>query len=149
MSISPHRVQWFRTVDVCVSVALLSSLGCHRARSLEPQPTAAESSAQALPMSDEGRAPRFAGVAIVPASKLGFLVRIQSAMVGSGDPLYVIDGVRMNIPPNRGIDWFKPEDIVDIKVLKQPHELAEYGPAGVNGVIVIATKMALRRSPQR
>jgi len=88
-------------------------------------------------------------VDIVPASKLGFLIRIQTAMVGSGEPLYVIDGVRMSIPPNRGIDWFKPEDIVDIKVLKQPHELAEYGPAGVNGVIVITTKMALRRSPRR
>ena len=148
MSISPHRVQWLRPLDVCVSAALLSSLGCHHAPSPEPQPPAG-SSAQTLPMTDEGRAPRFAGVDIVPASKLGFLIRIQTAMVGSGEPLYVIDGVRMNIPPNRGIDWFKPEDIVDIKVLKQPHELAEYGPAGVNGVIVITTKMALRRPHRR
>jgi hypothetical protein len=147
MSISPHRVRWFRTLDVCVSAALLSSLGCHHAPPPEPQPTVAEpSAAQRLPMTDEGRAPRFAGVDVVPASRLGFLIRIHSASVGDGEPLYVIDGVRMNIPPNRGIDWFKPEDIVDIKVLKQPHELAEYGPAGVNGVIVITTKLALRRS---
>ena len=146
MSPSPHRVQWFGTLDVCVFAALLGSVGCHHAPSPEPQPTVAESSAQRLPMTDEGRAPRFAGVDIVPASRLGFLIRIQTGMVGDGEPLYVIDGVRMNIPPNRGIDWFKPEDIVDIKVLKQPHELAEYGPAGVNGVIVITTKLALRRS---
>jgi TonB-dependent SusC/RagA subfamily outer membrane receptor len=61
-------------------------------------------------------------------------------MVGAGEPLYVIDGTPMVIPPNRGIDWFKPEDIVAIKVLKYPHELAEYGTSGVNGVIIITTK---------
>jgi TonB-dependent SusC/RagA subfamily outer membrane receptor len=49
------------------------------------------------------------------------------------------------IPPNRGIDWFKPEDIAEIKVLKYPHELAVYGPSGVNGVIVITTKQAAGR----
>ena len=137
-----------RPMDVLTFAAVLVSGGCHHAQSPEAQPTVAESSAQRLPMTDEGRAPRFAGVDVVPAGRLGFLIRIHSASVGDGEPLYVIDGVRMNIPPNRGIDWFKPEDIVDIKVLKQPHELAEYGPAGVNGVIVITTKLALRR-PQR
>jgi TonB-dependent SusC/RagA subfamily outer membrane receptor len=63
-------------------------------------------------------------------------------MVGDGEPLYVIDGAPMRIPANRGIDWFKPEDIAEIKVLKSPHELAEYGPNGVNGVILITTKQA-------
>ena len=32
--------------------------------------------------------------------------RIHSAMVGDGEPLYVIDGTHQRIPPNRGIDWF-------------------------------------------
>lgn len=48
-----------------------------------------------------------------------------------------------------GIDWFEPEDIVEIKVLKLPHELVEYGPSGVNGVIVITTKLALRLTQRR
>ena len=74
---------------------------------------------------------------------------MHSGMVGDGEPLYMIDGVRMTIPSNRGIDWFKPEDIAEIKVLKFPHELAEYGPNGVNGVIVITTKLALRQSQRR
>ena len=65
-------------------------------------------------------------------------------MVGNGEPLYVIDGAPTSIQRNRGIDWFPPEAIADIKVLKSPHELAEYGPSGANGVIVITTK----RSPQ-
>jgi TonB-dependent SusC/RagA subfamily outer membrane receptor len=63
-------------------------------------------------------------------------------MVGSGEPLYVIDGNPMMISPDRGIDWFKPEDIAQIKVLKYPDELAVYGPRGVNGVIVITTIQA-------
>lgn len=148
MSTIPGWLGLFRPMDVLTLAAVLVLGGCHQAQSPEPQPTVAEPSAQRLPMTDEGRAPRFAGVDVVPAGRLGFLIRIHSASVGDGEPLYVIDGVRMTIPPNRGIDWFKPEDIVDIKVLKQPHELAEYGPAGVNGVIVITTKLALRR-PQR
>ena len=63
-------------------------------------------------------------------------------MVGDGDPLYVIDGAPMTVSPKRGIDWFPPEDIVDIKVLKAPHEVAEYGANGANGVILITTKRA-------
>ena len=149
MSIIPGWLGSFRPLDVLTLAAVLASGGCHHAQSPEAQRTVAEPSAQRLPMTDEGKAPRFAGVDVVPAGRLGFLIRIHSASVGDGEPLYVIDGVRMNIPPNRGIDWFKPEDIVDIKVLKQPHELAEYGPAGVNGVIVITTKLALRRSQRR
>ena len=70
-------------------------------------------------------------------------------MVGDGVPLYVIDGAPMKIAPNRGIDWFTPDDIADIKVLKFPHELAEYGANGANGVIVITTKQAPGRSGQR
>ena len=70
-------------------------------------------------------------------------------MVGDGQPLYVIDGAPLRLPPNRGIDWFKPEDIAEIKVLKAPHELAEYGPNGVNGVILITTKQDARRPRHR
>ena len=51
----------------------------------------------------------------------------------------------MLIVPSRGIDWFKPEDIAEIKVLKGPAELAIYGPRGVNGVIVITTMQAAKR----
>jgi TonB-dependent SusC/RagA subfamily outer membrane receptor len=55
----------------------------------------------------------------------------------------MIDGAP-TIAPIRGIDWFKPDDIAEIKVLTRPDELAIYGPRGVNGVIVITTKQAAR-----
>ena len=87
----------------------------------------------------------FPGVDIVPTARSGFLVRVHSGMmVGNGEPLYVIDGAPMRVEPNRGIDWFTPEAIASIKVLKAPHELAEYGPSGANGVVVITTN----RSPR-
>jgi hypothetical protein len=94
---------------------------------------------------DDGRVRRFAGVDVVPTAHSGFVIRIHGGMVGDGEPLYVIDGAPMMVSPSRGIDWFKPEDIVELKVLKHPHELAEYGPRGVHGVIVITTKQAARR----
>jgi TonB-dependent SusC/RagA subfamily outer membrane receptor len=125
MSVSAQR-RIFRAVDVLICTAILISGACHRAPFTAAQPT--------------GYGRSFAGVDIVPTAHGGFVVRIHSAMVGAGEPLYVIDGTPMVIPPNRGIDWFKPEDIVAIKVLKYPHELAEYGTSGVNGVIIITTK---------
>jgi TonB-dependent SusC/RagA subfamily outer membrane receptor len=83
---------------------------------------------------------RFPGVELVPTGSGGFYVRILSGLVGSGDPLYVIDGNPMAIDSRRGIDWFKPEDIMRITVLKSPSDLAVYGPRGVNGVILITTR---------
>ena len=134
MSVSPRRVWSFRAVDVFVALAVLVG-ACHQAPSTTPQPR-------------EGEVRRFAGADIVP-TRSGFLIRMHSGMVGDGEPLYVIDGAPMTIPRNRGIDWFKPEDITDIEVLKYPHERAEYGANGANGVIVITTKQNPGRSPRR
>lgn len=83
MSASPHRVWILRAM---LSSAILTSGACHR-----PQPTALQPR-----VVDR----RFAGVDIVRTRQSGFVVRINSAMVGDGDPLYVIDGTPMKIPPN-------------------------------------------------
>jgi hypothetical protein len=133
MSVLPHRVGLFRAMNVFLCTAILISNACHRAPSTAPRPKI-------------DRSRHYAGVDIVPTAHAGFIVKIHSAMVGDGEPLYVIDGTRMRMPANRGIDWFKPEDILEIKVLKYPHELMEYGPNGVNGVIVITTKQGRGRS---
>lgn len=72
------------------------------------------------------------------------MVRILTGLVGRGEPLYVIDGAPMLVEPNRGIDWFKPEDIEQISVLKTPTETAVYGAQGVNGVVLITTRNRAR-----
>ena len=134
MSISPPRGWSRRVMTLFVSTATLTLDACNHSPSTTPQPGVVEPS---------GR--RFTGVDIVPTARSGFLVRIHSGMIGDGEPLYVIDGAPTTVQSNRGIDWFTPDDIVDIKVLKTPQQLAEYGQNGVNGVVVITTKQGLPR----
>ena len=150
MSLSPHRVSFFHAAYVLISAPMLVSAGaCYHAPSASPQPAVVEPGGQRKQSTVDAGLHRFPGVDIVPAGYSAFVIRIHSGMVGDGEPLYVIDGAPMTIPPNRGIDWFKPEDIAQVKVLKYPDELAVYGPRGVNGVIVITTKQAAGRSRER
>jgi len=140
MSVSPRRVSFFHVA------MLASAVACYKAPSSTPQPLV-EPVAQTQQRVD-GRTPRhFPGVDLVPTGHSAFVVRIHSGLVGDGEPLYLIDGNPMTISPSTGIDWFKPEDIAQIRVLKYPEELALYGPRGVNGVIVITTKQGL--GPER
>ena len=88
----------------------------------------------------------FPGVDVILMDRGAFAVKIHSGMVGAGEPLYVIDGHKITLSGSRGIDWFKPEDIAQIRVLKSAYELAVYGPDGVNGVVLITTKQAVGRS---
>jgi hypothetical protein len=76
------------------------------------------------------------------------VIRIVSGLVAEGLPLYVIDDTPMQVESGRGIDWFKPEDIVQIKVLKTPAETAVYGPSGVRGVVLISTQQGARPRTQ-
>ena len=75
-------------------------------------------------------------------------MRILSGLGAGGQPLYIIDDSPATVDPSRGIDWFEPEDIVRIRVLKDPAETAVYGPNGVNGVILITTKQGMRPRKQ-
>ena len=63
--------------------------------------------------------------------------------MGDGPPLYVIDDAHIVVDPGSGIHWFKPEDIIQVRVLKTPAETSVYGPSGVNGVILITTKLGV------
>ena len=117
-----------RALVTFVWAAMLGVTGCHRPQSTARRPSVPETTIRSFP-----------GVDIIPTASSGFLVRVRSGMVGNREPLYVIDGAPMRIDPSRGIDWFPPEAIADIKVLKAPHELMEYGPSGANGVILITT----------
>jgi TonB-dependent SusC/RagA subfamily outer membrane receptor len=135
-------------MPVLVASALLVSGACHHAQAPALRPNA-EPSGQPAPSKDEGEVRRFPGVDIVPTARSGFLIRIHSGMVGPGEPLYVIDGAPIKISATRGVDWFRPEDIADVKVLKYPYELAEYGANGANGVILITTRQAPARPRKR
>ncbi|WP_420582323.1 SusC/RagA family TonB-linked outer membrane protein [Reichenbachiella sp.] len=80
------------------------------------------------------------------------VIRGNSKITGTNQPLYVIDGVPMDnsnfgeagewggIDQGDGISSINPDDIESISVLKGPAAAALYGSRAGNGVIMITTK---------
>jgi TonB-linked SusC/RagA family outer membrane protein len=98
---------------------------------------------------------RAPGVQVLPGNMTGTGARVRirgtSSLSLTNDPIYVIDGIRMQSScgsssisvggsvPCRTND-LNPEEIESIDVVKGPSASALYGTAGANGVIVITTK---------
>jgi len=98
------------------------------------------------------------GVVVLPGAMTGSapVVRIRGigslATTGSGitnDPIYIIDGVRMNTGPlNLGtggtraslLNDLDPNEVQDIEIVKGPSAATLYGTDAANGVVVITTK---------
>jgi TonB-dependent SusC/RagA subfamily outer membrane receptor len=85
---------------------------------------------------------RIAGVTVTRTADGGIAVRIrgQTSIMGSNEPLYVLDGVPIQAGPNGSLTGLNPRDIESIEVLKDAVSTAMYGARGANGVIVIKTK---------
>lgn len=94
--------------------------------------TPAQSAIQAI----QGKA---AGINIVtndePGSAPSIRIRGLGTVLGSRNPLYVIDGVEAT-----SINGLNPNDIATIDILKDASSLAIYGQKGSNGVVLITTK---------
>jgi len=71
-----------------------------------------------------------------PGAGLKIRIRGANSMKGSNEPLYVVDGVALNI----GISDLNVNDIESIEVLKDASSTAVYGSRGANGVIMVTTK---------
>lgn len=91
---------------------------------------------RSLPEQLQGMA---AGVAVrtggAPGQEAVVNIRGLSTVFGSGNPLYVIDG--MFSDPNTTVN---PNDIESVQVLKDASAAAIYGSRAGNGVIIITTK---------
>lgn len=85
---------------------------------------------------------RFPGVEVNRTANGGIAVRIRggSSILGSNEPLYVIDGVPINPGPGGSLAGINPYDIESIEVLKDAASTAMYGSRGSNGVILIKMK---------
>jgi TonB-dependent SusC/RagA subfamily outer membrane receptor len=85
---------------------------------------------------------KIAGVTVTRTADGGIAVRIrgQTSLMGSNEPLYVLDGVPIQAGPNGSLTGINPRDIESIEVLKDAVSTAMYGARGANGVIVIKTK---------
>jgi len=91
---------------------------------------------------EEALSGRFAGVEVNRTPDGGIAVRIRggSSIMGSNDPLYVIDGVEIAPGPGGALAGINPYDIESIQVLKDAASTALYGSRGSNGVILIKMK---------
>lgn len=90
-------------------------------------------------------ATRFPGVIVSRTESGGISIRIRgaSSFVGNSEPLYVIDGVPMEVG-REGLTGINLHDIESIEVLKDPPNTSLYGVRGANGVVVITTKRPRR-----
>lgn len=89
-----------------------------------------------------------------PGGGFNVQVRGQTSLLGSNNPLYVIDGLPLidgdvrsssnsnlnNNPSRNPLNSINPEDIASIEVLKDASAAAIYGSRAANGVILITTK---------
>ncbi|MBP1676378.1 MAG: TonB-dependent receptor plug [Bacteroidetes bacterium] len=113
---------------------------------------------------DQALQGRVAGVTAVqtsgaPGSSVSIRVRGQSTINADAEPLYVIDGVPVQIQGRSGADFglgdalgngavstvsplstINPSDIVSMEILKDASATAIYGSQASNGVVLITTK---------
>lgn len=87
-----------------------------------------------------------------PGGSAYIQIRGVSTMMGSTEPLYIIDGAPYNISNSVGttsaagysntnpLSMLSPSDIESIEILKDASATAIYGSQGANGVVMITTK---------
>jgi len=93
-----------------------------------------------------------AGIDVTSSERPGelgkVLIRGVRSLLATSDPLYVLDGVPLNVSSAStvnpvsvsGISAVNPNDIESIDVLKDASATAIYGSRGANGVVLITTK---------
>ncbi len=106
---------------------------------------------------------RAAGVTVFGGTQPGAGIRIrirgQSSLSLSNDPIYIIDGIRMEgatgsssvsvggTTPSRLGD-LNPEEIETMEIVRGPSAATLYGTDAANGVVVITTKKGIAGRPQ-
>lgn len=106
---------------------------------------------------------RAAGVQVIPGTQTGagvrFRIRGNSSLSLSNNPIFIIDGVRVEgttgsmsvgvggTTPAR-INDINPEEIESIEIVRGPSAATLYGTDAANGVIVIQTKRGVAGRPQ-
>ena len=106
---------------------------------------------------------RAAGVMVMPATQTGAGIRIRirgnSSLSLSNNPIYIIDGVRMEGTTGSSsvsvggsaasrIGDLNPDEIESMEVIRGPSAATLYGTDAANGVIVITTKRGVAGRPQ-
>jgi len=141
MTSSPSRV-----LPVSLLVGIIAACA-HGGTAPPPSPSTVTSEELERPSAvslEQLLAGRVSGVIVTSAPGGGITVRIggPSSFSLSQEPLYVVDGVPIEVGSSGTLSWLNPQDVASIEVLKYGGDTAIYGVRGANGVIVIKTKGA-------
>ena len=94
-----------------------------------------------------------------PGGAVSVKIRGTSSFNGTGEPLYVVDGIILN-PSSQDVKnplgstgqeaqnalaSISPQDIASMEILKDASATAIYGSMGANGVVLITTKQGSRK----
>ncbi len=87
----------------------------------------------------QGRAPGVLGLtgSGQPGNNTTIIIRGQSSVEGSNNPLYVVDGVPVEATVFQGLN---PNDFLSVEILRDAATAALYGSRGSAGVVVVTTK---------
>lgn len=103
--------------------------------------TSADLENQQIPRLEQALQGRTSGLTIASSSGApgaSATVRVRgTTTIGNSDPLYVVDGVVVDVG---GIDYLNQNDIESIEVLKDAASAAIYGARAASGVILVTTK---------
>ncbi len=94
---------------------------------------------------------RAAGVLVqsnngIPGGNVNVRIRGTGSINAGNNPLYVVDGVQMNLSSDGNftqtnpLSFLNPNDIESIDILKDAASAATYGAQASNGVVIITTK---------
>ncbi len=82
----------------------------------------------------------------IPGGAINVRIRGNGSLQAGNDPLYIVDGVQLNInnnssfTQNNPLAFLNPDDIESIDILKDAASGAIYGSNAANGVVIITTK---------
>ena len=110
---------------------------------------------------------RVAGVQVTtgnaaPGGAVNVKIRGTSSFNGTGEPLYVVDGIILNSSTQdvanplsgtgqeaqNALASINPQDIASMEILKDASATAIYGSMGANGVVLITTKQGSSETPR-
>lgn len=72
-----------------------------------------------------------------PGAPANVVIRGKGSVLGSTQPLYIVDGIQISPADFQGLN---PSDFESYNILKDAVSTSQYGSRGANGVIVITTK---------
>ncbi len=82
----------------------------------------------------------------IPGGAINVRIRGEGSILAGNDPLYIVDGVPLNIrndaafTQSNPLAFLNPDDIESIDILKDAASASIYGVGAANGVVIVTTK---------